>query len=113
MTRPIGPKKLAAIEQRDALRAKGIPDDEIKQSLILSGLTKVQANEIMPADEVKPAPSPISKTTEAREAVLEGAVHFLEGIAKRITPGMADRFSELGSVKSDSLSWARKMKNEI
>lgn len=113
--RPIGPKKLAAIEQRDLMRAKGIADSEIRQALILSGLTNQQAKELLPlADVEKPTehlPRPIED--EGKQAIINGAVHFLDTIAKRISPNAVDRFNELGMLKSDALTWARKLKGAL
>ncbi len=110
--RPPGPKKLAAIEQMKALVAKGLPDDEIRTALIEAGLTKVQARELLPLkaeDLPKPSPARVLND-EVRNANIEGAVHFLETIAKRLTPNICDRFNELGPLKGDALTWARKLK---
>lgn len=109
MGRPPGPKKLAAIAERDKMQAQGLKPDEIRQALILSGLSASQANELVPR-ETEPEKSKPPVTEDAKDAVLDGAIHFLEGIAKRISPNACDRFPELVAVKADSLSWARKMK---
>lgn len=109
MGRPPGPKKLAAIAQRDALVKQGLKNDEIRQALILAGLTPSQAAELLPTEPEPPKPKP-EVTDEARQAVLDGAINFLDGIAKRISPNAADRFPELVAVKADALSWARKVK---
>lgn len=109
MGRPPGPKKLAAMAQRDALLKQGLPHEEIRQALIEAGLTGAQANELLPREPEPAKPAPIV-TDEAREAVLDGAINFLEGIAKRINGNAADRFPELVSVKADALIWARKVR---
>lgn len=113
--RPPGPKKLAAIEQMNKLKAAKIPDAEIRQALILSGLTKAQAIELLPlTDEEKPRPAPLPhKDAETRAAIVEGAIHFLETIAKRLTPDVCDRFKDVGSVKGDALTWARKLRGAL
>jgi hypothetical protein len=109
MGRPPGPKKLAAIEQRDALLAKGMPKDEVRQALIEAGLTGAQANELLPRDLEPEKPKPVP-TSDDKAAVLEGAINFLEGIAKRVKTEYIDRFPELGAVRNDALTWARKVK---
>ena len=118
MSRPIGPKKAAAIEQVSAMRAQGIGDVMIREALIKSGLTKVQAMELIPRTEAEklglPAPMIVRPVDdEMKEGILNGAVHFLEGIAKRINPNMADRFPELRNVRDDSLTWAKKLKGTL
>ena len=116
MSRPIGPKKLAAIEQANKLRAAGVKPADIRQALIDSGLTKAQANEVVSVDEseFKPAPmAPVVKDEAFRTANVEGAIHFLETIAKRLTPNVCDRFTELGPLKGDALTWARKLRGTL
>lgn len=110
--RPPGPKRLAAIEQRDALLAKGISKDEVRQALIEAGLTGAQANELLPREQEPEKPKPVV-TDEAKEAVIEGAVNFLEGVAKRVKTEYVDRFPELASVRNDALTWARKVKSAL
>jgi hypothetical protein len=112
MGRPPGPKKLAAIAQRDELLAKGMPKDEVRQALVEAGLTGAQANELLPRDPEPERPKPIP-TTEDKAAVLDGAINFLEGVAKRIKTDYVDRFPELGTVRNDALTWARKVKNAL
>ena len=109
MGRPPGPKKLAAMEQRDALLAKGVPREEVRMALIEAGLTGAQANELLPRDP-EPAKPKVEPTDEAKAMVLEGAVTFLEGVAKRVKTEYVDRFPELGSIRSDALTWARKVR---
>lgn len=110
MAPPKGPKRIAAEEQLAAMRAQGISDDEIRQKLILSGLTKLQVNQIV-GEPAKVPDKPLPPVTDfKREANIEGAVHFLETIAKRISPDAATRYTELSSVKHDALTWARKLK---
>ena len=77
----------------------------------MSGLTRQQVNDILPVPVITVAP--VVVTPDAKLAVLEGSIHFLESIAKRITPGMADRFPDLGIVKSDALTWSRKVKGAL
>jgi hypothetical protein len=116
VSRPIGPKKLAAIEQANKLRAAGVKPADIRQALIDSGLTKAQANEVVAIDEseFKPAPmAPVVKDDAFRTANIEGAIHFLETIAKRLTPNVCDRFNELTEVKQNALTWARKLKGTL
>lgn len=115
MSRPIGPKKLAAIEQRDKLRAAKLPDAEIRQALILSGLTKAQAVELVPlAESEKPKETAkVALDAEAKAANIEGAIHFLETISKHLTPNVCDRFNDLGTVKHDALTWARKLRGVL
>ena len=107
--RPAGPKKLAALAQADVLRQAGVPEAEIRQALIVAGLTKAQANEIVPVEPEAPKPAPVI-TDDARRANIEGAAFFLESIAKRISPNAVDRFPELSGIKSDALIWARKIR---
>ena len=111
MSRPEGPKKIAAREQLTAMRAQGLKDDEIRQALVVSGLSRAQVLELMPVPIVEPVKPVI--TDDAKAAVIGGAVHFLESIAKRITPDMVDRFADLGAVKSDALTWGRKVKGAL
>ncbi len=110
--RPPGPKKIAALAQAEAMHRAGTPDAEIRQALIVAGLTKAQSLEIVPladSEKAAPAPAPII-TDDARRANIEGAAFFLESIAKRISPNAVDRFNELSGVKSDALTWARKIR---
>lgn len=116
MSRPIGPKKLAAIEQRDKMKAAGKKAFEIRDALIFSGLTKQQAKELVPMDEsdMSPAPMiPAVKDDETKRANIEGAIHFLETISKHLTPNVCDRFNDLGTVKHDALTWARKLRGVL
>lgn len=115
MAPPKGPKRIAAEAELVKLRAAKVPDAEIRQALILSGLTKVQAVELLPlTDEEKPKAAPLPhKDAETRAAIVEGAIHFLETIAKRLTPDVCDRFKDVGSVKGDALTWARKLRGAL
>ena len=112
MSRPIGPKKAAALVQLEALRKQGLPDDECRQALIEAGLTKAQALELLPkAEEAKEEQKPIEN--EAKQALINGAIHFLETIAQRLKPEFCNRYPDLVSVKNDSLTWARKLKGTL
>ena len=114
--RPIGPKKLAAMEQVATMRSQGRNDADIREALLSSGLTRQQARELVPLSNTDLMPAPMIVTPaddEDKKAVYGGAVHFLESIAKRITPNMCDRFTDLGMVKHDALTWARKVKGAM
>ncbi len=112
--RPIGPKRLAAMEQVAKLREQRIPDDEIRTILIESGLTRQQAFEIVPRTEPLTQAPVRLPDNEDKAALIEGAVHFLESIAKRLEPNIIDRFPMvLGPMSRDSLSWARKLKGAL
>ncbi len=118
MSRPVGPKRQAAIEQTAALRAKGVPDAEIRATLIASGLTKQQAFEVCPRTEAEklglPAPMIVQPVDDdMRLANINGAINFLDTVAKRLTPTIIDRFKELGEVRNDALTWARKLKGAL
>jgi len=109
MSRPIGPKKAAALIQLEAMRKLNLPDDEIRMKLIESGLSKVQALELVPkpdedAKPIKPMES------EAKQANIEGAIHFLNTIAHRLTPDACNRYPDLVGIKNDALTWGRKLK---
>lgn len=105
-----GPKRLAAEEQVALMRSQGIKEEEIKTRLYETGLTKLQVNQIV-GEPVKEAekPKPVLDD-EMRAANINGAVHFLEGMAQKLTPNICDRFTELGTVKHDALTWSRKLK---
>ena len=113
--RPPGPKRIEAMKQVEALRTAKMPDAEIREALVKSGLTRQQAKELVPltdADKLGlPAPM-IARTLddESKNANIEGAIHFLETIAKRVTPNIIDRFNDMAGVRNDALTWARKLK---
>ena len=107
--RPKSEKRLAAEAERDKLRAQNLPDEEIRQLLMQTGLTRQQVLDIVPAGEKPELPKPALEP-EARVANIEGAIHFLETVAKTLKPNVCDRFSELTEVKSNSLVWARKLR---
>ena len=116
--RPPGPKKLAAIEQVTQLRAAKMPDADIREALVKSGLTRQQAKELVPLSENDklglPAPMIVTPPdSDAKKANIEGAIHFLETIAKRVTSNAIDRFPELRDVRNDSLTWARKLRGVL
>jgi len=112
MSRPIGPKKAAALVQLEAMRKLNLPDDEIRMKLIESGLTKAQALELVPKPEEAKTEAK-QMQPEAKEANIQGAVHFLETIAQRLKPEFCNRYPDLVSVKNDSLTWARKLKGVL
>ncbi len=112
MSRPPGPKRIAAMAEMTKLKAQGLPDDEIRQALIISGLTKQQAYELLPGAPVAVVPMQAA-SSEVREANINGAVHFLETIAKTLKPGICDRFPELTETKSNALVWARKLRGVL
>ena len=112
MSRPIGPKKQAALVQLEALRAAKLPESEIRQALLEAGLSGAQVRELMPTPEPdKPMTRPIEP--EAKQANIQGAIHFLETIAQRLKPEFCNRYPDLVSVKNDSLTWARKLKGTL
>ena len=115
MAREKGPKRLAAEEQAALMRSQGVAPQAIREALKATGLTWQQINQIIPLDNlaaISPAPMiVVPPDAEDKSAVLDGAVHFLEAIAKRITPEMANRFSDLTYLKKDALTWARKVRN--
>lgn len=110
MSRPKSERRLAAELERDKLRAQGLPDEEIRQLLMQTGLTRQQVCEIVPSVEpVKEQQKP-KLEPEAKTANIEGAIHFLETVAKTLKPNLCDRFPELTETKSNSLTWARKLR---
>ncbi len=110
--RPPGPKRLAALEQLTKMRAQGCKDDEIRLALIESGLTKQQANELLPVP-IEEAKVPVIVGDDVRNANINGCIHFLETIAKTLKPGICDRFPELAETKGNALTWARKLKGVL
>ena len=111
--RPPGPKRLAAMEQLAKMREAKLPDNEIRQALIESGLTGQQARELVPMEPSKPAPVAVLDS-EDKAAIIEGAVHFLNSIATRLTPTIIDRFPDtLGPMNRDALTWSRKLKGAL
>lgn len=112
MSRPIGPKKQAALIQLEALRKQGLPDTEIRQALIEAGLTKAQALELLPtAEEAAKETKPIEN--EAKQALINGAIHFLETVGQRLKPDVTNRFPDTVTLKGDALTWARKLKGAL
>ena len=114
MAREKGPKRIAAEEQAALMRSQGHAPMAIREALKASGLTWQQVRDVVPMDTSDMEPAAmivVPPDAEDKAAVIDGAVHFLEGIAKRITPDMANRFSDLTYLKKDALTWARKVKN--
>lgn len=107
----MGPKKLAAIEQIKQMREKGLPDDEIRTALLEHGLSNSQVNELLPTMQEPSKMLPVAD--EMKQLVREQAVLFLESLAKRFPPTSIDRFPELGTMRSDALTWARKLKGAL
>ncbi len=112
MSRPIGPKKQAALEQLEKMRQAKLPDSEIRQALLEAGLSGAQVRELMPLPEPeKPISRPIEP--EAKLANIQGAIHFLETIAQRLKPEVCNRYPDTVAVKNDALTWARKLKGTL
>ena len=112
MSRPAGPKKQAALEQLAKMREAKLPESEIRQALLEAGLSGVQVREIMPTPEPsKPMTRPLEP--EAKAAITEGAIHFLNTIAQRLTPDACNRYPDLVAIKNDALTWGRKLKGAL
>ena len=109
MSRPIGPKKAAAMIQLEALRKQRLPHDQNRTTMIEAGLTKAQALELVPKAEEAPKPvKPIED--EAKQALINGAIHFLETVGQRLKPDVTNRFPDTVSLKGDAMTWARKLR---